>query len=144
MIDYPFVAIAYIILIISLGIRLIGQISIVRTAGAHSQQKQNASRAHALLRNGQRLSPDNKKTQSMSKQVKFRKIPLKLLIETLIHIHDSGADYIDIIGVQDDVQDVVTIAVEEEYLRDDTTEKPDNIDLINDKLSDEDINDLLT
>lgn len=144
MIEYPFVAIAYIILIISLGIRLIGQISIVRTAGAHSQRKQNASRAHALLRNGQRLSPDNKKTQSMSKQVKFRKIPLKLLIETLIHIHDSGADYIDIIGVQDDVQDVVTIAVEEEYLRDDTTEKPDNIDLINDKLSDEDINDLLT
>jgi hypothetical protein len=79
----------------------------------------------------------------MSKQVKFRKIPLKLLIDTLIHIEGSGAVYIDIIGVQDKIQDIVTIAVEEDYMAENQP-APDNIDFINDKLSDEDLNDLMT
>ena len=78
----------------------------------------------------------------MSKQVKFRKIPLKILIETLVHIHNSGADYIDILGIEDEVQDIVTIAVEEEYMSNDNN-APDDVNFINDKLSDDDINDLM-
>lgn len=77
-------------------------------------------------------------------QAKFKKIPLKLLIETLIHIQQSGADYIDIIGVAGETRDVVTISVEYEYMSTPDVDAPDDTHLINDKtLSDEDLNDLL-
>lgn len=141
--EYQFVTLVYTVLIISLSIRAIAQITTVRSADVRSQLKQNVSRVHARLTNGHQWLQDKKKTSSMSKQVKFRKIPLKLLIDTLIHIENSGAVYIDIIGVQDTVQDIVTIAVEEEYMADNQP-TPDNIDFINDKLSDEDLNDLMT
>jgi hypothetical protein len=78
----------------------------------------------------------------MNNRVIFRKIPLELLIETLIDIQSSGANYIDIIGVQNDVQDVVTISVQREYLSN-SEENVEDVDFINDKLSDEDINDLM-
>lgn len=75
---------------------------------------------------------------------RFKKIPLKLLIETLVHIHESGADYIDIIGVSGETQDIVTISVEYEYMSQPDADTPADTHLINDKtLSDEDINDLL-
>ena len=141
--EYQFATLVYTVLIISLSIRAIAQITTVRSADVRSQLKQSVSRVHARLTNGKQLLHEKKKTSSMSKQVKFRKIPLKMLIDTLIHIKNSGAVYIDIIGVQDTVQDIVTIAVEEEYMADNQP-TPDNIDFINDKLSDEDLNDLMT
>jgi len=141
--EYQFATLVYTVLIISLSIRALVQITTVRSADVRSQLKQNVSRVHARLTNGKQLLHEKKKTSSMSKQVKFRKIPLKMLIDTLIHIENSGAVYIDIIGVQDSVQDVVTIAVEDEYMADNQP-TPDNIDFINDKLSDEDLNDLMT
>lgn len=77
-------------------------------------------------------------------QAKFKKIPLKLLIETLIHIQQSGADYIDIIGVAGETRDVVTISVEYEYMSTADADTPEDTHLINDKtLSDEDLNDLI-
>ena len=77
-------------------------------------------------------------------QAKFKKIPLKLLIETLTHIYDSGAEYIDIIGVAGETRDVVTISVEYEYMSEPDADTPEDTHLINDKtLSDEDLNDLL-
>ena len=141
--EYQFATLVYTVLIISLSIRALVQITTVRSADVRSQLKQSVSRVHARLTNGKQLLHEKKKTSSMSKQVKFRKIPLKMLIDTLIHIENSGAVYIDIIGVQDKIQDVVTIAVEEEYMADNQP-TPDNIDFINDKLSDEDLNDLMT
>jgi hypothetical protein len=75
--------------------------------------------------------------------VKFRKIPLKLLLDTLTHIYNSGADFIDILGETGSVQDVVTIAVEQEYMNDPTNDTPDDVHFTNDKLSDEDIDNLL-
>lgn len=141
--EYQFATLVYTVLIISLSIRALVQITTVRSADVRSQLKQSVSRVHARLTNGKQLLHEKKKTSSMSKQVKFRKIPLKMLIDTLIHIENSGAVYIDIIGVQDSVQDVVTIAVEDEYMADNQP-TPDNIDFINDKLSDEDLNDLMT
>jgi hypothetical protein len=78
------------------------------------------------------------------KPAKFKKIPLKMLIETLIHIHDSGANYVDIIGISGETQDVVTISVEYEYMSTEEAEVPEDTHLINNKtLSDEDLNDLL-
>lgn len=60
-----------------------------------------------------------------------------MLIDVLTHVYNSGVDYIDIIGVQDDIQDLVKIVVEEDYINDDDEEEE------TDKLSDEDINNLL-
>jgi serine protease inhibitor len=72
---------------------------------------------------------------------------LQFLIETLTHIYDAGADYVDIVGTQDDVQDTINIIVQEEYM---TDEPLDEEPLINEEdddepqtLSDEDINNLI-
>lgn len=79
-----------------------------------------------------------------NKEVRFRKINLQFLIETLTHIYDAGADYVDIVGTQDDVQDTINIVVQEEYM----TEEPLQEENIPDDdepqtLSDEDINNLI-
>jgi hypothetical protein len=142
---WQYVRDVYITLIKNLAIKVLDQINIVRIAGAHSQQKQNASRVHALSISGCLLLQDKKKITSMSnlRKVKFRKIPLKHLIDTLIHLYDSGADYVDIIGVQDKIQDVVTLSVQAEYMNNPSDNVPDNIDFINNKLTDDDINDLM-
>ena len=81
----------------------------------------------------------------MGKQVRFRKVPLEMLIETLTHLYNSGANYIDIVGVEDVERDVVTISVKNVYMDDgrDSYDIPNNVEFINDKLSDEDINNLL-
>ena len=81
----------------------------------------------------------------MGKQVRFRKVPLEMLIETLTHLYNSGANYIDIVGVEDVERDVVTISVKNEYMDDgrDSDDIPNNVEFINNKLSDEDINNLL-
>jgi hypothetical protein len=81
----------------------------------------------------------------MSKKLKFRKVPLELLIDTLTHLYNSGANYIDIVGIQGSEQDVVTISVENEYMDEHHQEDdlPDSVEFVNDKLSDEDINNLM-
>ena len=81
------------------------------------------------------------------KEVRFRKINLQFLIETLTHIYDAGADYVDIVGTQDDVQDTINIIVQEEYMTEENLEEEEP--LINEEddepqtLSDEDINNLI-
>lgn len=81
-----------------------------------------------------------------NKEVRFRKINLQMLIETLTHIYDAGADYVDIVGTQDDVQDTINIIVQEEYMTEEPIEEEEDIldsDDIPTKLSDEDINNLI-
>ena len=80
-----------------------------------------------------------------NKEVRFRKINLQMLIETLTHIYDAGADYVDIVGMQDDVQDTINIVVQEEYMTEEPIEEEEDIpdDDIPTKLSDEDINNLI-
>ena len=76
------------------------------------------------------------------KEIRFRKISLQLLLDTLTHIWDSGADYVDIIGIQGEDQDVINIVVKEDYMSDDIEEyEEDNPPLP--PLSDEDINNLI-
>ncbi len=80
-----------------------------------------------------------------NKEVRFRKINLQMLIETLTHIYDAGADYVDIVGTQDDVQDTINIIVQEEYMTEEPIEEEEDIpdDDEPQTLSDEDINNLI-
>lgn len=82
-----------------------------------------------------------------NKEVRFRKINLQFLIETLTHIYDAGADYVDIVGTQDDVQDTINIIVQEDYMTEENLEEEEPlIDEEDDDpqtLSDEDINNLI-
>lgn len=78
------------------------------------------------------------------KEIRFRKISLQLLLDTLTHIWDSGADYVDIIGIQGEDQDVINIVVQEDYMSDDIEEyEEDDNDDHHPPLSDEDINNLI-
>lgn len=74
------------------------------------------------------------------KEIRFRKISLELLLDTLTHIWDSGADYVDIIGIQGDDQDVINIVVQEDYMTDEELDEDQEDDT---PLSDEDINNLI-
>jgi hypothetical protein len=62
----------------------------------------------------------------------------------LTHIWDSGADYVDIIGIQGEDQDVINIVVKEEYMSEEENDVYDEEEEEdNDTLSDEDINNLI-
>lgn len=74
-----------------------------------------------------------------NKEIRFRKISLELLLDTLTHLWDAGADYIDIIGIQNENQDIINIVVQEDYMSEE--ESSDESD--DDTLSDEDINNLI-
>ena len=79
-----------------------------------------------------------------NKEVRFKKISLQMLIDTLTHIYNSGADYVDIIGIQNDEQDVINIVVKEDYMTDEELEEYDEEEHPEDDLlSDEDINNLI-
>jgi len=79
-----------------------------------------------------------------NKEIRFRKISLQLLLDTLTHIWDAGADYVDIIGIQGEDQDVINIVVQEDYMSEEDTDVYDEEEEEdNDTLSDEDINNLI-
>lgn len=78
----------------------------------------------------------------------FKKIPLKVFLDILHDAWEKGADYIDIVGVPDEVQDNIAVAIREEYMNvnpedefeiDVELEHPDD----NKDLSDEDLNQLI-
>ena len=56
------------------------------------------------------------------KSVEFQKIPLEALIEILQEIYSQGADYIDISGMPNEEQDVLSIYVRDEYFSDENDE----------------------
>lgn len=84
-------------------------------------------------------------------EIKLRKIPLASLIEQLIELYNSGADFVDVVGMNGEEKDTIGIVVKNEYvtynrhmedvfqgrnlIEDDIEDKP---------LSDDDINQLLT
>lgn len=85
-------------------------------------------------------------------QVILRKIPVDKLIDLLVEMYNKGVDYIDISGVPGEEQDKMAISFTEEYMTKEGGEakmidKGDNIDiadtLLNSKLSEEDLNDLI-
>lgn len=72
----------------------------------------------------------------------FKKIPLKIFIEILQDAWDRGADYIDIIGVADAIQDNISIAIKEEYMHREEGEEDIEINP-NKDITDEDLNQLI-
>lgn len=84
--------------------------------------------------------------KSDKNQVILRKVALKAFIDTLVNVYNSGADYVDIVGSNDQQQDTIGIIVTDEYMAD-----PDDMELeIEDgdeedqkKLSDDDIDQLI-
>lgn len=48
--------------------------------------------------------------------VELRKIPLLGFIDMLQMLYDKGADYVDIIAKPDQIQDVLSLVVREDYI----------------------------
>jgi hypothetical protein len=81
-------------------------------------------------------------------EVVFKKIPLEVFINILQDAWNKGADYIDIIGVPDQVQDNISVAIREEYMNvnpEDEFEVDVELEHPEDEkdLSDEDLNQLI-
>jgi len=74
-----------------------------------------------------------------NKIITLQKIPIKNLMEILSELYNEGADYIDISGMPDEDQDVISIFVREEYMNQD--EEYD--EGYNGDLSDDDLNQLI-
>lgn len=81
-------------------------------------------------------------------EVTFKKIPLRVFLDILQDAWEKGADYVDIVGVPDEVQDNIAVAIREEYMNahpedefeiDVELENPDD----NKDLSDDDLNQLI-
>jgi hypothetical protein len=82
--------------------------------------------------------------------VSIRKIPIQSLIDVLVELYNRGVDYVDIVGSQGDLQDAMSITFTKDYMTEQGKEyfkdvvDDEEIDLSNlDKLSDEDLNDLI-
>jgi len=80
-----------------------------------------------------------------SNEIRLKKIPLGIFINALMDVYNSGLDYIDIVGKNNEEQDTIGIAFCEEYMSkdseksfDELKEKLDDIDL-----SDDDLNQLI-
>jgi len=81
-----------------------------------------------------------------NKEVNIKMIPLNPFIDTLIELYNRGVDYIDIVGVMDDKQDRLAITFTEEYMTAEGVENFKDIpkeEIINTKLSDEDLDQLI-
>ncbi len=82
-------------------------------------------------------------------EIILRKIPLKIFLDVLTKAWNDGADYIDIIGIPNEVQDNIGIAISPDYYSkgDDNDPEEDydvEVDLDPNKpLEDDDLNQLI-
>lgn len=72
---------------------------------------------------------------------RFKKIPLKGLIDALIALYDGGANYVDIMGETGEEQDEIGLAIKEEYMAPD--EDMEWIDDEEEELDEEGLNNLI-
>ena len=85
------------------------------------------------------------------KEVRLNKIPIRVFIDALLDLYNSGADYIDLIGKPNETQDTIGIVVRLEYMTNGVAEEEmseeDEKEFIEGKLdiklSDDDLNQLL-
>ncbi len=87
------------------------------------------------------------------KEVRLKKIPLEILLDVLTNLFDMGVDYIDIVGIANEVQDTISIVYSKEYMSKDLSEamdemidemlKDDEEQKTNIKLSDDDLNQMI-
>lgn len=54
--------------------------------------------------------------------VSFMKVPVQLLMDILQNAWDMGADFVDIVGVPDEIQEEISIVVKEEYVSEEEEE----------------------
>lgn len=78
----------------------------------------------------------------------FKKIPLKVFMDILHDAWNKGADYIDIIGIADEVQDNIAIAIREEYMGAIPTDGEEDeyeidVEIDNNDLTDDELNQLI-
>jgi hypothetical protein len=79
-------------------------------------------------------------------EVTFKKIPLRVFLDILQDAWEKGADYVDIVGVPDEVQDNIAVAIREEYMNahpEDEFEIDVELENPDKNLSDEDLNQLI-
>ena len=79
-------------------------------------------------------------------EVTFKKIPLRVFLDILQDAWEKGADYVDIVGVPDEVQDNIAVAIREEYINahpEDEFEIDVELENPDENLSDEDLNQLI-
>lgn len=79
-------------------------------------------------------------------EITLKKIPLKLFIEVLTDAWNKGADFVDIIGVPDELQDNIGIAIKEDYYTKGNDKEDFDVEVEIDpskKLDDEDLNQLI-
>lgn len=70
--------------------------------------------------------------------VTLKKIPLQLFIDKLVEIYENGVDYIDLVGIPDEIQDEIGIVIKKEYYAPDESES----DIEGSDISDCDLNDI--
>jgi len=51
-----------------------------------------------------------------NEMLRITRVPVRLLIDTLIALHNAGADYVDIFGITGSDQDEVGFSIKEEYM----------------------------
>ena len=79
----------------------------------------------------------------------IKKVPLDGFIDVLMDLYNKGVDYIDITGVTNDDMDKMAISFTAEYMMEGAEEEFDNAppldikDLLNEKLSEEDLDELI-
>lgn len=79
-------------------------------------------------------------------KVVLRKIPLEIFIDVLLEIYEQGVDFVDIIGVPDEIQDTIGVTFSQDYISPDALDnfeidEQKNIDI---NLSDDqDLNQLI-
>jgi hypothetical protein len=84
-----------------------------------------------------------------NEQVNIKKIPLDTFIDVLMDLYNKGVDYIDITGVTNDHSDKMAISFTSEYMMKGAEEEFKDIpsldvkDLLNQKLSQEDLDQLI-
>lgn len=85
-------------------------------------------------------------------EIILKKIPLKIFINVLTDAWNQGADFVDIIGQANEIQDNIGIAIKQEYYSKDPDTEEDEVDEEYDieveldptkDLDDEDLNQLL-
>lgn len=95
------------------------------------------------------------------KPITIKKVHLDSFIEILIDLYDKGVDYVDIIGVNNEIQDSIGISFSKDYMNSELVDNFEKIklpskkaekedkkpeikeDKININLSDDDLNQLL-
>lgn len=68
------------------------------------------------------------------KKVILKKIPLEIFLDVLMEIYEQGVDYVDIVGIPDEIQDTIGVMFSQEYI------SPDSLDNFIDEENNIDIN----